>query len=58
MVMANVTQCLCIIAMLNAIFNIQAEAGCPTGRSCQLFDNLKHKNNPNDKLLTAQMKRS
>ena len=41
MAMAYVTQCLSGMAMLNAIFNIQAEAGWPTGRACHLFDNLK-----------------
>ena len=45
MVMAYVTHCLNSTAMLNAIFNIQAEAGWPTGRACQLFNNLKHKYN-------------
>ena len=53
--MACVTQYLSSIAMLTVIFNVQAEAGWPTGRACQLFDNLKHKYNPNDKLLRAQM---
>ena len=43
------------MAMLNAIFNVQAEAGWPTGRACQLFDNFKCKYSPNDKLLSAQM---
>ena len=41
--------------MLNAIFNIQAEAGWPTRRACQQFHKLKHKYNPNDKLLKVQM---
>ena len=48
------TQCFSNMAMLNAIFNVQAEAGWWTGRACQLFDNLKHKNIPNDKLSRAQ----
>ena len=35
MVMAYMTQCLSSMAMLNAIFNIQAEAGWLTGKvSC------------------------
>ena len=49
MVMVYVTQCLSGMAMLNAIFNVRAEAGLPTGRACQLFDNLKQKYNPNDR---------
>ena len=55
LVMAYTTECLMGMVMLNAIFNIQAEAGRPNGRACQLFDNLKHKYNPNDKLSSAQM---
>ena len=43
MMMAYTTQCLSGTAMLNAIFNTQAEAGWLTGRACQLFDSLKHK---------------
>ena len=35
---------------VNVIFNIQAEAGWPTGRACQLFDTLKHEYNPDDML--------
>ena len=35
-------QCLSGMAMLNAILNVHAEASWPTGRACQLFDNLKH----------------
>ena len=41
MAIANVTQCLSGTAMLNSIFNIQAEAYWLTGKACQLFDNLK-----------------
>ena len=55
MVMAYATQCSSIMIMLNATFNIQAEAGWSTGRACQLFDNLKCKCNPYEKLLRAQM---
>ena len=55
MAMAYTTQCLSSMAMLNAIFNIQAEAGWPTGRVCQMFDNLKHKYNHNEKLSRAKM---
>ena len=55
MAMVYKTQHLSSMAMLNAIFNIQTEAGWPTGKACQLFDNLKHKYNPNDKLSRAQM---
>ena len=40
--MAYMTQSLSDMAMLNAIFNIQAEAGWPTGRACQLLENVKH----------------
>ena len=44
-VMAYMTQCLSITAMLNGIFNVQAEADWLTGRACQLFANLmKHAN--------------
>ena len=43
------------MAMLKAIFNIQAKAGWQTRKACQLFDNLKQKYNPNDNLLKAQM---
>ena len=50
MAMAFVTQCLSGTAMLNAIFNVQVETGCPTGKKCQLFDNLKQKYDLNDKL--------
>ena len=41
----------------NVEWNIKnkAEAGWLTGKACQLFDNLKHKYNPNDKLLRVQM---
>ena len=39
--MVYVTQCKSNTTMLNAMFNIQAEEGWPTGRACQLFDNLK-----------------
>ena len=53
MAMAYRTQCLCSMVMLNTIFNIQAEAGWWTGKACQLFDNLKKKYNPHDKLLRA-----
>ena len=53
MAMAHMTQCLSSMAMLNAIFNIQAEAGWPTGKARQLFGNLKHKYKPNDKLSRA-----
>ena len=55
MAMAYMTQCLSSMAMLNAIFNVQAEAGWPTGGACQLLDNLKHRCNPNEKLSRAQM---
>ena len=55
MVMVYATQCLSGMAMLNGIFNIQAQAGLPSGRACQLFGNLKHKYNPHDKLLRVQM---
>ena len=55
MAMAYVTQYLSSMAMLNAIFNIQAEAGWPTERACQLFDNLKQNHNHNDKLSRMQM---
>ena len=41
--------------MLNATFNVQAEAGWPARRAHQLFDNLKNKYNHNDKLLRAQI---
>ena len=50
MAMAYTTQCLSSMAMLNAIFNIQAGAGWLAGKACQLFDNLKQKYNPNNKL--------
>ena len=53
--MAYKTQCLSDMAMLDAIFNVQAEAGWPTGRTCQLFYNLKHKYNPHEKLSRAQI---
>ena len=49
--MAYATQCLSSMTMLNAIFNIQAKADWPAGRVYQLFDNLKQKYNPNNKLL-------
>ena len=55
MAMAYTTQCLSGMAMLNAIFNIQAEAGWLTGKACQLFDNLKQKYNLDYKLLRVQM---
>ena len=55
MLMVYATQCLSSMAMLNAIFSIQAEAGWPTGKACQLFDNLKQKYNHNDKLLKVQI---
>ena len=55
MAMAYITQCFSIAAMLNALFNIQAEVGWPTGRASQLFDNLKDKYNPNVKLSSMQM---
>ena len=54
MAMACVTQCLSSMIM-NTVFNVEAEAGCPTGKACQLFDNLKQKYNPNKKLSRAQM---
>ena len=57
MVMVHMTQCLRSKSMLNAIFNVQAETGCPTGRACQLFDSLEHKYNPNDQLSRAQIKK-
>ena len=41
--------------VMNAIFNIKAEAGWPTVRACQLFDSLKHKYHPNDKLSRVLM---
>ena len=53
--MAYMIQCLRSKAMLNATSNIKAQAGWPTGRACQLFNNLKHKYNPNDKLSRMQM---
>ena len=53
--MAYVSQYLSTMAMLNAIFNIQADTGWPTGKACQLFDSLKQRYNPNDKLSRAQM---
>ena len=43
--MAYAILCLSSVAMLNAIFNIQAEAGWPTGKAYQLFGNLKLKYN-------------
>ena len=43
------------MAMLNSIFNIQAETGWLTGKAWQLFDNLKHKYNRKNKLSRAQM---
>ena len=55
MAMVDATQCLSCTPMLNAIFNVQAAAGWPTGRACQLFDDMKHKYNTNDKLLSVQM---
>ena len=54
MAMVYVTQYLTGMAMLNAIFNVQAEAGWSTERACHLFDNMKQKYNPNDKLSRAQ----
>ena len=53
--MVYTTQFLSGMAMLNATFNIQAEAGWLTGRACQLFENLKLNCNPNNKLLRAKM---
>ena len=55
MATAYTTQCLSSMTMLNEIFNVQAEASWPTGRTCQLFDNLKHEYIPKDKLFKAQM---
>ena len=55
MAMAYITQHLSRMARLNAIFNIPAGTGWPTGRACQLFDNFKQKYNPNNKLLRAEM---
>ena len=55
MAMAYATQYLSSMAMLNAIFNVQAEVGWLTGRACQLFEKMKCKYNPNDKLSWAQM---
>ena len=49
------TQCLSVMAILNVIFNIQAEAGWPIRKASLLFDNLKQKYNSNNKLLRAQM---
>ena len=43
--MVYATQYLSVMAMLNAIFNVQAETGWPTRRTCQLIDDLKHKYN-------------
>ena len=41
---AYVSRCLNCMAMLNAIFSIQAaEGGWQPGRAYQVFDNLKHK---------------
>ena len=54
MAMAFATQCFSGMAVLNVIFNVQVETGWLTGKACQLFDNLKQKYNPNDKLLRAQ----
>ena len=56
MATAYATQCLSSTTMLNVIFIIQAEAGWSSGRAHQLFDNLKHKYNPNYKLSRAQIK--
>ena len=42
------------MAMLDMILNIQAKAGWPIGRVCQLFDNLKQKYIPMSKLLRVQ----
>ena len=55
MPMVCATQYLSSTAMLKAIFKVQAEAGWPTERACQLFDNLKQKFNHNNKLLRVQM---
>ena len=55
MVMTCMTQCLSIMATMNAISNVQDETGWTTGSVYQLFDNLNHKYNPNDKLLRVQM---
>ena len=55
MVMVYVSQCLSGTAMLNALFNIHAEACWLTERECQLFDNLMHKRNSNDKYLRMQI---
>ena len=55
MAMAYMTQCLSSTTMLNAIINIQLAAGWPTGKACQLFDNLKQRCNPYYKLLRSQM---
>ena len=55
MAMAYATQCLSSTELPNVIFNVQAEAGWPTGKACQMIDNLKQKYNPNDKLLRMQM---
>ena len=49
MAMVYTTQCLSSVGMVNAIFNIQTEAGWMTRRAHQLFDTLKHKYNPHDK---------
>ena len=43
MAMMYMNQCLSSMAMLNVLYNIQAEAGWPTARAYQLFDNLKYK---------------
>ena len=48
--MVYATQCLSSKAMLNAIFNNQAEASWPT-----VFDNLKHTYNFHEKLSSVQM---
>ena len=43
MVMSFATQCLSGTAMLNAIFNVQAETGWSTGKACQLPESLRSK---------------
>ena len=43
------------MTILNLIFNAKAEAGWPTGKARQLFDNLKQKYNTNNKLSSVQV---
>ena len=54
LVMTYATKFLSSTAMLDVIYNVQDEAGWITGNACQMFDILKQKYNPNDKLSSAQ----